>query len=309
MEEYRVIFALIALASLGFSFYTDSVHKRRIAAVGWAFVGLYFFLDTPHYVEISDPVLIVMSAATLPLGISLALFEVRRDEGHHLIEPLEWLKGAVFWSALPYLALSWIPTLSVGLVWLTAVQAVLFLRLAGVADLRVGQAMVEYADGTTAPFNEFQGSPWFYLEPLGEGGFFIPILSNDGSPAGVSMILACSALQSMIVFVGALVALQRSPWKDRIKGLIITVPVIHLLNIFRNAGIIYLDIAYRDWNWLGLSMFDFSHTYVAKVGSLAAMFLMAVVLFEILPELHHNILRLMDVFNPKRAESTTSEII
>jgi archaeosortase A (PGF-CTERM-specific) len=155
-------------------------------------------------------------------------------------------------------------------------------------------------------FSEFTGNPWLYLEPLGEGGFFVPILTQDGGPVGVSMILACSALQSMIVFVGALVALQTSPWRMRLRGLFITIPLIHILNVFRNAGIIYLDMTYRDWNWFGMGMFDFAHSYAAKVGSLVAMFLIAIVLFEILPELHKNILRLMDPFIPNKKKINAS---
>jgi len=42
-----------------------------------------------------------------------------------------------------------------------------------------------------------------------------------------------------------------------------------------------------------LSMFDFSHSYAAKAASLFAMFLMAIALFDLLPELHKNIMRLL----------------
>jgi archaeosortase A (PGF-CTERM-specific) len=305
-EEFRLLFALVGLFFLGIAFHTKIANRAIISAIGWVGISLYFFLDTPHYIELADPVLILMSGATLPLGMMLGYWGIKLEkEGKH--EPaLRWLEGCVFWSALPYLAVSWIPYLSVGIVWFTAVQAVFILRITGMADLQVGGAQVEYVDGTTTMFSEFTGNPWLYLEPLGEGGFFIPILTQDGGPVGVSMILACSALQSMIVFVGALVALQTSPWRMRLRGLFITIPLIHILNVFRNAGIIYLDMTYRDWNWFGMGMFDFAHSYAAKVGSLVAMFLIAIVLFEILPELHKNILRLMDPFIPNKKKINAS---
>jgi exosortase/archaeosortase len=41
-------------------------------------------------------------------------------------------------------------------------------------------------------------------------------------------------------------------------------------------------------------MFNFTHTYAAKVISLFAMFLMAIVLFDLLPELHKNVIKVMD---------------
>ena len=40
-------------------------------------------------------------------------------------------------------------------------------------------------------------------------------------------------------------------------------------------------------------MFDFSHSYAAKAASLFAMFLMAIALFDLLPELHKNIMQLL----------------
>ena len=96
----------------------------------------------------------------------------------------------------------------------------------------------------------------------------------------------------MVVFIGACVPLASS-WRRKIRALVITLPVIHVLNVFRNAGIIWLVEAFPDWRWMGLDMFDFSHTYLARVVSLGAMFLLATVLFDVLPELHRHILRLL----------------
>ena len=64
----------------------------------------------------------------------------------------------------------------------------------------------------------------------------------------------------MVVFIGACVPLASS-WRRKIRALVITLPVIHVLNVFRNAGIIWLVEAFPDWRWMGLDMFDFSHTY------------------------------------------------
>ena len=97
----------------------------------------------------------------------------------------------------------------------------------------------------------------------------------------------------MIVFVGAIVALNIG-WKRKIRCLAIAIPLIHLLNIFRNAGVIWLDQSYPEWEWLGLNMFDFAHLHAAKFGSLSVMFILSLVLFEILPELHKKVLKLLD---------------
>ena len=42
-----------------------------------------------------------------------------------------------------------------------------------------------------------------------------------------------------------------------------------------------------------MGIFDFAHSYAAKVASLFAMFLMAIALFDLLPELHKHVMRVM----------------
>jgi len=76
---------------------------------------------------------------------------------------------------------------------------------------------------------------------------------------------------------------------------VIAIPTIHVLNVFRNAGIVWLTDTYRGWSLSGMGIFDFAHSYAAKVASLFAMFLMAIALFDLLPELHRHV---MKVLNP-----------
>lgn len=110
--------------------------------------------------------------------------------------------------------------------------------------------------------------------------------------------MACSGLQSMIIFVGAIGALSSVSWKRRARGLLIALPTIYALNMFRNAGIVWLTETYPEWSLMGIGMFDFTHSYAAKVISLFAMFLMAIALFDLLPELHKHIMKILDpMFN------------
>ena len=120
------------------------------------------------------------------------------------------------------------------------------------------------------------------------------MLDGAGRPVSIGFILSCSALQSMIVFVGAIVALSGVSWKRKARGLFISIPTIFVLNAFRNAGIVWLHVSYPDWRWLGLDIFDFAHSYAAKVASLGAMFVMALALFGLLPELHAHVMRIIE---------------
>ena len=42
-----------------------------------------------------------------------------------------------------------------------------------------------------------------------------------------------------------------------------------------------------------MGMFEFANSHAAQLGSLSAMFLMALALFDLLPELHSNIMRIL----------------
>ena len=93
--------------------------------------------------------------------------------------------------------------------------------------------------------------------------------------------------------MGSEMCIRDSDWNRRMRALLIAIPTIHVLNTFRNAGIVWLTDSYPDWTFMGIEMFDFAHSYAAKAASLFAMFLMALALFDLLPELHRHIMRLL----------------
>lgn len=295
-EGLRLLIGVVGMALLATSFAKSSeAHANRLAAAGWVLLGLFIYLLSEYYVKIGDPVLILMTAAALPGGALLAYYEVARHESlsPETRQSLVWFRGMVAWSMIPYHVVYSIPYLNIAFVMLTAHSAEWMLEFAGLGAYTMGEVMVDLHGAGEVPLSEWEGSMWLLTQPLGDGGFFIPMYHATGEEVNIGFILSCSGLQSMIVFVGAIVALQTVSWNRRMRGLLISVPTIHILNTFRNAGIVWLSDTYRTWEFMGLSMFDFSHSYAAKGASLFAMFLMAIALFDLLPELHRNILRLL----------------
>ncbi|MCH1538053.1 MAG: hypothetical protein L7S48_06560, partial [Candidatus Poseidonia sp.] len=81
----------------------------------------------------------------------------------------------------------------------------------------------------------------------------------------------------------------------------LVLPLIHCLNVFRNAGLIWMHMTYTQWDLWGLTVFEFGHTYIARFVSLFAMFLIALIMFEILPSMHRNIMSLSNpIFGKKQ---------
>ena len=282
----------VGLLFLGFSFHTKKDWSDYASFPGWVLISAYFFLGTEHYYEIKDWTLVFMSAAALPLGISVGLWEVNNSYRGKRDATLKWLRGMIFWAGTPYFLVEHIPFLNKALVLFVAHQAIFFMRWSGAGDYSVGDVFVQNPDGSSVAWNSWTGSHYWLNQSLGDAGIYAEVVNSAGVPI-VNIVLGCTALQSMIIFVGAIVALEVN-WKRKFRALSIALPLIHILNIFRNAGVIWLDQSYQNWEWLGLNMFDFAHLHAAKFGSLTVMFLLSLVLFEMLPELHKNVLRLLE---------------
>ena len=294
LGQTNLLIVTVGLICLGSAFHSSKANVRWFAPIGWVCIGVYFYLGSEHYFEISDPVLIFMSIAALPVCIAYGGWEAILLREGRTVDAVDWLRGAVFWSAMPYLAIQHIPMLNAGIVWFTAWNTSLFLQWTGAGDIQLGQMMVDLGTSSETWAN-WSGNRWLLTDTLGEGGFYVPMIHADGTEVNIGFVLGCSALQSMIVFVGAIVAVQDSPWNRKMRALFITVPVIHVLNVFRNAGIIWMHVEYHaNWDLNGLNIFDFGHAYAAKFLSLGAMFLMALVLFDLMPRLHQNVISVLD---------------
>jgi len=140
-------------------------------------------------------------------------------------------------------------------------------------------------------WESWDGNKWFLTEEMSEYSFHTELLVN-GEPIFINFVLACTAIQSIIIFVGAISVLEVD-WRKRVRALFIALSLIHILNLFRNAGLIWLQMGYPNWNWMNMSIFEFGHSYASRFVSLFAMFLLALVLFEMLPQMHKHVLRLL----------------
>ena len=96
----------------------------------------------------------------------------------------------------------------------------------------------------------------------------------------VEIILACTAIESIALFMGLIVA-ARAPLNRLIMAFIVSVPVIYVLNLIRD---IFVVVAYGE-QWFGADSFIIAHNYIAKAGSGIALFIISYAVLKILPEL------------------------
>ena len=263
---------------------------ESIAPVGWILTGFYFFNDIGFYLSHGDWVLVLMSGLTLPGSVAIAFWEKRVSEEKNA-SALRWFRGSVAVAGLPYLLIAHVPILNVLAIWFVAWQSAALLSFAGGANVTLGDTYVNPSNGPKVNWETWDGNKWFLSEEMSEFAFHTELLVN-GEPIYINFVLACTAIQSMIIFVGAISVLEMD-WRKRVRALFIALSLIHILNLFRNAGLIWLQMGYPDWRWMGLSIFEFGHAYAARFVSLGAMFLLALVLFEMLPQMHRHVLSLM----------------
>ncbi|HEY3421967.1 MAG TPA: archaeosortase A [Methanocellaceae archaeon] len=126
----------------------------------------------------------------------------------------------------------------------------------------------------------------------------------------VEIILACTAIQSMAIFVGVVGCIKASA--DRtVKAFIISVPVIYLLNIIRNVFVI--SAFGNQWfqlfpdtiiSWTGepagYTSFFWAHNVFAETGSLIALIVISYAVISLLPE---TLIYLQDIFKLLQIEN------
>lgn len=111
----------------------------------------------------------------------------------------------------------------------------------------------------------------------------------------VKIILACTAIESIALFTGAILSVQ-APIRRKLLALLVSVPTIYVLNLIRN---VFVVTAY-GFTWFSpdpLTSFEIAHNLIAKIGSTLALFAIAYAVFSILPELLEMIDELLSLTN------------
>lgn len=289
-KSIATILGSIGMLILFVTWKKRSSRLEIIAPLGWVLTGFYFFNDISFYIEHEDPVLTLMSAATLPGAVAIAFWERNVVENKYA-DALRWFRGTVAVAGLPYLLIAHVPMLNILAIWFVAWQSAALLSFAGGAEVTLGDTYANPANSSKVNWEDWDGNKWFLTEDMSEFSFHTELLVN-GEPLYINFVLACTAIQSMIIFVGAISVLDID-WRKRVRALFIALSLIHILNLFRNAGLIWLQMGYPDWRWMNLSIFEFGHAYASRFVSLGAMFLLALVLFEMLPQMHKHVLSLL----------------
>jgi archaeosortase A len=252
MIMFIPLFGSLALLGIGFFLKKEgTANKLKIA--GWIIFAFYWSTrtNTLYFGEDGDFVNAFLCIAGIYVLFYVAYHEwlsLRRNEK---IECLNWIAGAAFIAGFIYFGMENTPLAS----WLIDVVAA---QSGGLLNLFIGNVKV-------------YGPNIFYSDS------FV-----------VRIIFACTAIQSMVLFIGMILPLNKVDKKRRVYGLLVTVVPIYFLNLIRNLLVPFLMINGVDFNM--------AHNVIGKGGSLLALVLLLLIVIKILPELFDEIISLIDIY-------------
>ncbi|WGI17486.1 archaeosortase A [Methanonatronarchaeum sp. AMET-Sl] len=235
-----------------------------VGGVGWLLFGVYWLSVPEGYIEIQDYFNAVLTGSASVLSWAVAYLEFRG------LWNAEFRDEAVFLTRLATIAgVIYFPFAYLSAGSFDFLQVVVAHNTAFILDL-IGMSV------------ERSGTTLLYID--------------GGSITSVKIVFACTGIESIAIFTAAILS-SFDTIINKVKAFI-TIPVIYILNLFRNVFIVYAtgnDI-FEGMTIFGITgSFGIAHHVIAKIGSLIALFILAYFLLTVLPKLQEMVLRVLMV--------------
>lgn len=229
------------------------LHRRAISALGWLVFAVYPAFEAVNYLRVGEyfdaSIALVFLVFTVFFGVLILTPRMAGAEEERLVFTITRI---ALITAVFYFPVALLPALETALIALTTWVTVATLTL-----FNVGAYMVY-------PSSIYSTSSAFHA-------VYKPI----------EIILACTAIQSMVLFTGLTFGVA-APWHRQLKAFLVSVPTIYVLNIVRN---VFVTAAYFG-AWFGppLQSFEIGHGVIARIFVMVSLIAVAYAVFVILPE-------------------------
>ena len=249
----QFIVTCLPFIAICFLFLALLVHKRAVSAPGWILIAGYCYFEADDYLaqdEYFDAYLVLV---VLALSLILAFIMLRPTLSERREEDsLYTLTKIALIAAVFYFPFAEITFLGDSLIFITAKITAIVLNIFNVGVYMVPPSCIYTTDSS------------FHA-------IYQPI----------TIILACTAIQGMVIFIGLIFGVK-APIRRKLKAFFVSVPVIYVLNIFRD---VFVSAAYFEL-WFGppLDSFFIAHNVIARIFALLALIAIAYAVFKILPE-------------------------
>jgi archaeosortase A (PGF-CTERM-specific) len=250
-----ILNSIIPFIAIGLFLLALAFRKREVGALGWMLFAVYcsyevaYYFNKGEYFEASFA--LVFLAFTLILTALMLKTESRVGETGEEELLFAITKIALITAAF-YFPIAEIPALANLLIYVTTKITTTVLNLFSVGVYMVYPSSIYTTNGS---FHEV----------------YKPI----------EIILDCTAIQSMVLFIGLVFGVN-APLRRKLKAFLVSVPTIYVLNIVRN---VFVAAAYFEL-WFGspLKSFYIAHGVIAKIFVMISLIAVAYAVFVILPE-------------------------
>jgi archaeosortase A (PGF-CTERM-specific) len=228
-------------------------HRRAISALGWLVFAVYPAFEAADYLTRGEyfdaSIALVFLVFTVFFGVLIVTPRMAGAEEERLGFTIT--KIALI-TAVFYFPFALLPALGTALIALTTRITVATLTLFNVEVYMVYPASI------------YSTSSAFHL-------VYKPI----------EIILACTAIQSMVLFTGLAFGVS-APRNRQLKAFLVSVPTIYVLNVVRN---VFVTAAYfGEWFGPPLQSFAIGHGVIARIFVMVSLIAVAYAVFVILPE-------------------------
>ena len=177
-----------------------------VSGLGYLTFGVFWMGQVDYYLQIEDVVNAAFAAGALPFFAYLAYHEYLSYEWDEVYSPLRWLGATVVIAGGIYFAVDRVPYITGGLVQIVADQSAWVLT-----------HLFNYPSSTGSL--EYNADNLWFRAGAGHENVRIELISEnhdyDESPTTINIVLACTALQSMIIFIGGIICTRvREPPLD-----------------------------------------------------------------------------------------------
>jgi exosortase/archaeosortase family protein len=281
-----------------------------IMVTGFILFGIFWLTQVPHFIEIDDTVNAAMAAFAFPLFLYFSYHEYLNYKWNEELIPTRFFAGVSFVAGMLYYIIEKVEIFSKGLIYIVAVKSVWIMNAFGYPG-----AVKEF--DYIPPYNELGlhiGGSDVYIILACTGiqaiAMFIGIIIVTKTDRSMWKDWANDVVKDKDIKKSELKNLTgfklkfRNWKKNRTKKLLkmsdserkwrafmYTGPVIYIINLFRNAAIIYAD----NEKILGEDTFLYAHHYIGKALSLIVLIIMVFIVFEILPEFQEAVVGVLDL--------------
>jgi archaeosortase A (PGF-CTERM-specific) len=217
----------IALFFLGAAVeYYDREYARPVVVVGWVAFGLFWFsLIHTFFVDARSVVEGVGSVLAVPLSLYLGVLLARGRDSLFVFSRAVAIMGIVYFSAVA------VPAVQQPLIEMTTSHTEFLMTLLGFDPTVVSGTTITYPDGSVVDIAS-KDDPYrstFVYDTTDVAHMDTPRLTY-------TIVMACTGIGSMAIFVGLIAAVD-APWERKLRAFAVSVPVIYVLNLFRNVFI------------------------------------------------------------------------